>query len=93
MKISASNIMFHELIGLKITVIESSDDTLKGLSGEVIDETKNTLKIKSSKGSKTVPKSTVTLKIELPDGAYATVEGKKTAYRSEDRIRRMRRRR
>ncbi len=88
---SVSNIIFHEFIGLKIIVVESSDDTLQGLSGEVIDETKNTLKIKTSKGLKTLSKSTVTLKIELPDGTYTTVEGKKIAYRPADRIKKMRR--
>ncbi len=91
MKVSASNIVFHELVGLKVTVTESSDDTLKGLSGEVIDETKNTLKIISSGGSKIIPKSTVILQVEMPDGTHATVEGKKIAYRPEDRIKRMRR--
>lgn len=90
---SASNILFHELIGLKVTIVESSDDTLKGLSGEVIDETKHTLKIRSNKIPKTIAKSTVTLRIELPEGKDVTVEGKKISYRPQDRIGRMRRRR
>lgn len=91
MKLTASNIFFNEFIGLNVTVLESSDDTLKGLSGEVVDETKHTLKIRSSRGFKTISKAVVTLRVELPDGESVTVDGRKISYRPEDRIGRMKR--
>ncbi len=88
---SAMNIMFHELIGLRISVVKSSEDSLIGLSGEVVDETKNTLRVKTKNGLKIIQKSIVTLKIELVDGSFVTVDGRKISYRPEDRIARMRR--
>ncbi len=88
---SVINIMFHELIGLRITVVKSSEDTLNGLSGEVVYETKNTLRVKTKNGLKIIPKSIVTVRIELVDGTFVTVDGRKIAYRPEDRIARLRR--
>ncbi len=88
---SALNIMFHELIGLRIMVVKSSEDTLNGLSGEVVDETQHTLKVKTNKGLKIIPKSIVTISVELTNGTFATVDGKKISFRPEDRIGRMRR--
>ncbi len=88
---SLVNIMFHELIGLRITVVKSSEDTLNGVSGEVVDETKYTLKVKTNKGLKIIPKSIITISIELNNGAFVTVDGKKISGRPEDRIGRMRR--
>ena len=86
---STSNIIFHELIGRRVTVVESSENTLKGISGEVVDETKQTLKINTDKGLKIIVKSNATLSIELPDGTYAKIDGKRISYRPEDRIGRM----
>ena len=88
---STMNIMFHELIGLRISVVKSSEYSLIGLSGEVVDETQYTLKVKINNGLKIIPKSIVTLRIELVDGTFATVDGSKISYRPEDRIARMRR--
>ena len=41
--ISSKNIFYHELIGLELKVVDSSNPSLIGLSGTVIDETKKTL--------------------------------------------------
>ena len=90
-RMSAINIMFHELIGLRIIVVKSSVETLNGLSGEVVDETQYTLKVKTNNGLKIIPKSVVTVRIELVDGTFATVDGRKILYRPEDRITRLRR--
>jgi len=86
---SASNILFHELIGLNITIVESSDKSLNGLTGEIIDETKQTIRVKFEQCVKVVPKANVTLKVDLPDGQSVNINGKKIMYRPEDRIRRM----
>jgi len=91
LRMSTVNIMFHELIGLRITVVKSSEDTLNRLSGEVVDETKYTLKVKTNKGLKIIPKSIVTISIKLTNGTFITVDGKKISGRPEDRIAKMRR--
>lgn len=89
MRMLASNILFHELIGLRATIIESTDETLKDLSGEIIDETKQTIRIRSEQGLKIIPKGNVTFRVVMPDGQSVIVSGKKIMYRPEDRIRRM----
>lgn len=57
------NKLKQEYIGLPIEIIESNNTFLKGIKGTVIDETKNTFKIKTNKGTKTVLKNTSTFKI------------------------------
>jgi len=91
--ISASNLIFHELIGLWVTVVESSDPTLKGLEGEIVDETKNMFKLRTRSGYKALSKSAVTLRVKLPDSSTVVEEGRRLVGRPEDRLRRMMRRR
>lgn len=43
--LSSKNIFYHELIGLELKVVDSSNPSLIGLCGTVIDETKKTLLI------------------------------------------------
>ena len=43
--ISSNNIFYHELIGLELKVVDSSNDSLIGISGTVVDETKKTFLI------------------------------------------------
>ena len=43
--ISSNNIFYHELIGLELKVVDSSNDSLIGISGTIVDETKKTFLI------------------------------------------------
>lgn len=83
------NLLQHELIGLEVSVTESSDPTLLDTSGKIIDETRNTIVINGG-GEKVrkIAKSTSTLLITLPDGEKVTVDGKKLVGRPEERVRR-----
>ena len=66
--IPPEQLAFHELIGLAVLVESSCDPTLKGLSGFVVDETKNTLKIETGSGLvKTVPKSGTEFIFTIPE--------------------------
>lgn len=49
-EITPAELPYHELIGLLVKVDSSCDPTLNGLSGRVIDETRNTIKIETSQG-------------------------------------------
>lgn len=90
-KISSSNIIYHELIGLNVKIIESSDKSLIGLSGRIMNETKNTLGIKTLRGARIIPKKNVKLQISFQDDANVILHCKEIAYRPEDRIEKMRR--
>ena len=48
------NKLKQEYIGLDITIIESKNKSLIGLKGKIIDETKNTFKIKTTNETKMV---------------------------------------
>lgn len=68
-----------ELIGSLIEIVESKNQSLVGLKGFVIDETKNTLTVENKKIRK-ILKGHVKIKI---DGKI--VDGKKIRKKPEDR--------
>ncbi|MCD6563600.1 MAG: ribonuclease P protein component 1 [Thermoproteales archaeon] len=86
MKISPRNIIFHELIGLRVEIIDSSNKSQIGISGRVIDETANMLVIESDKGRKMVSKKDVVIVFYLPTGEKVKVEGKVIVGRPEERL-------
>lgn len=51
-------------IGKHLKIINSSSEMLKGIEGIVIDETKNTFEIETSKGRKKIDKNQATFEIE-----------------------------
>jgi len=86
MPITPTNLVRHELIGLKVKVVKSSEKTQKGLTGVVIDETYNMLKLETEKGEKAVVKSNCVFIFTLPDKTKVQVDGKVLVGRPEDRI-------
>lgn len=48
-EINEKNLINHEMIGLKIKVIESSDPSRIGQKGKIIDETKNIFLLENGK--------------------------------------------
>lgn len=75
----------HELIGLEIEISDSKNRSLIGLRGKIIDETKNMLKIKTSKGTKKVVKNQVKMIIRFQDKKIE-LEGSGIIGRADDRI-------
>ena len=69
------------LVGETVQVTDSQNPALVGLSGQAIDETRNTIVIQTLKGKKTIIKEQVTIKI-----ANNTINGKKLTGRIENRI-------
>lgn len=53
----------NTLIGMKIEIVAAQNKNLLGLSGKVIDETKNILVLETQKGIKKLIKSQITLKM------------------------------
>ena len=75
----------HELIGLKMEVIEAKNKNLVGIKGTIIDETKYTLVVKSEDSVKMLMKDQVTLKIYSNDNEIK-VNGELLVGRPEDRL-------
>ncbi|MCQ8893438.1 MAG: ribonuclease P protein component 1 [Methanolinea sp.] len=84
--ISPRNIARHELIGLDVLVVEASNPALRGLSGRIIDETRNTLVIRGDRGEKRVPKDRTRFRVTLPDGILVEIDGSVLVMAPEKRI-------
>ena len=86
MPIKPENILRHELIGLKTIVARSSNTLLVGTRGQIVDETRNTVKLNTREGVKMIPKGVVVFRFDLPDGSIVEVEGAKLVGRPENRM-------
>lgn len=85
--ITPQNIFRHELVGLHVEVVKSKHDGLTGIKGQVIDETRNTIRVENSEGhEKLIPKDVATFRFELPEGGLVEVDGRIIVARPEDRI-------
>ncbi|MCX8175080.1 MAG: ribonuclease P protein subunit [Candidatus Micrarchaeota archaeon] len=86
MAITAENLRWHEFIGLRASVARSASQAHRGISGTVVDETKNTLVIRGKDGKdRRVPKRGSVFAFVLPDGKKAVLEGAQVAFRPYDR--------
>ena len=91
MKITAS-IVQHEFIGLETKVVRSSNPHVVGISGRVVDETRNTFTILQNDDRKVVVKDTAVFDFVMPDGTVVEIDGKVIIGRPEDRIKKRPRR-
>jgi ribonuclease P protein subunit POP4 len=57
MKLSPHNIIHHELIGIDTKVVDSTNSSLIGTEGRIVDETKNILTVETDVQEKKIPKS------------------------------------
>ncbi len=90
MPITKRNVLRHELIGLEARVVNSSDPNLIGISGTIIDETRNMLVIEQMERPKMVPKANSIFRITLPSGEEVEIEGAKLVARPEERVKKRR---
>ena len=84
--ISAKNLIRHELIGLPVEVVGSSNEFQVGIKGMVVNETKNLLVIEAKKEMKKIQKKGSSFIFKIPNGKKVKVEGKRIVARPEDRI-------
>ena len=84
--ISPQNVIRHELIGLDVLVVHASNPAQAGISGRIIDETRNMLIIAAERGVRRIPKRMSTFRITLPDGRMVEVNGSVLVMTPEKRI-------
>ena len=87
-----SSIVQREFIGLKTTVVNSSNPAMVGISGRVVNETRNTLTIKQNNKMKVIAKDTSIFNFILTDGTIVEIEGKVIKGRPESRLKKRPRR-
>jgi len=82
MPITPENLPKHELIGLEVEVIKSTDDNQVGIKAEVLDETQSLLRIED----KQIEKKNCVFRFTLPSGEKVKLDGKLIAERPEERV-------
>ncbi|MDH3610419.1 MAG: ribonuclease P protein subunit [Nitrosopumilus sp.] len=83
--ITTENITYHEFVGLKTQITESTNSEIIGLNGTVINETKSMFGLRTEKGIKLIPKSNNSWKFYV-NNQQVTVIGSKIQKRSFDRL-------
>ena len=83
------SIMHAPWLAREIHVVESRDPTLVGVSGMIVEETRRTLRVRTSSGEVTLPKNVITFTI---DSGEVVIDGSAVTQRPEDRINRRYRR-
>ena len=82
------SVVQYEFIGLETTIVKSSNPDVVGLSGKVVDETRNTLTILQDNTEKVIVKDTSVFEFVLPDKTVVEIDGKVIMGRPEDRLKR-----
>lgn len=81
-----SNILRHEFIGVETEVVESTHQDYLGLSGKVIDETRNTFLILDRGKKKRIVKNSAIFHFRFSDGTIVKIDGQLLMGRPEDRL-------
>jgi ribonuclease P protein subunit POP4 len=84
--LNPENLARHELIGLEVRVAESRDPGQIGLSGQVVDETRNTFLLETKSKVLRLAKKNTSLIFALPDGQNVRIYGSILISKPENRI-------
>jgi ribonuclease P protein subunit POP4 len=86
MRVNCQSIPWHEIIGLGVKILESSDLTLLGTVGTIVFETKNTIFIRKDSVVRQVAKMAAKrLQVQTPS-CVCFISGSALIGRPEDRI-------
>jgi ribonuclease P protein subunit POP4 len=90
MRRTPKNILFHELIGLRVKVIQYTDPTVVGVEGIIVDETQKTFIIEKSDGKRIrVFKENGVFELKIPGASPVVVRGEKLFGRPWDRLKKV----
>lgn len=80
------DVLRYEFIGTEAKVSKSKHPGYVGISGKIIDETRNTFTILHEGKCKKIVKDSSVFNIRFSDGAIVEIEGKLLVGRPEDRL-------
>jgi ribonuclease P protein subunit POP4 len=86
------DIIRSEFVGMCARISRSSHRGNIGISGKILDETRNTFKILDERRTKTIVKSDNVFHFKFHDGTVVEVDGKILVGRPEDRLKKIIRR-
>ena len=79
------DILRHELIGLQCKVVYSKNKSQIGIAGRVINETRNTITLITTKKTKKIPKKDTIFQVQL-NKKKVDIKGNFLIAKPEDRI-------
>jgi ribonuclease P protein subunit POP4 len=79
----------RELIGLRVEIVSSANSSLVGVSGKVLDETRNSFVLETKDGVKRILKNPSRFMFHIGKDCFE-VDGSRIARRPEDRISKVR---
>jgi len=80
------DVIRYEFIGTEAKVSKSTNPGYVGISGKIIDETRNTLTILHEGKRKIVVKDSAVFNVKFSDGTIVEIDGKILVGRPEDRL-------
>lgn len=80
------NIIRYEFIGTEAEVAESRHQDYLGISGKIVDETRNTFLISHRGDRKRIIKDVAIFHFKFPDGTVVEIDGELLVGRPEDRV-------
>ncbi|ABU81774.1 ribonuclease P protein component 1 [Ignicoccus hospitalis] len=86
MKHTPKNVIYHNLVGLRVEVLAHPDPSMKGLKGRIIDESKSFLTIEKDNGELVKVQKLGTFVLVLPSGRKVEVRGELLRGRPEERL-------
>lgn len=86
------DVIRQEFIGTEVKISKSRHHGYVGISGRVIDETRNTFVILHEGEHKTVIKDSAFFRFKFSDGTIVEIDGKLLVGRPEDRLKKRLRR-
>ncbi len=90
MRHTPQNIFYHNLVGLRVKVLEHPDESLKGLEGLVVNESKNFLWIMDNEGKIRMVEKLGYFEFTLPSGKRVVISGSSVRKRPEERLKKFR---
>jgi ribonuclease P protein subunit POP4 len=82
------DIIRYEFIGAQAKIVKSRDSSYVGVSGKMIDETRNTFTILHKGKRKIVVKDSSIFHFRFSDGTIVEIDGRLLAGRPQDRLKR-----
>ncbi len=84
------DLYLYDFVGNRAAVISSTNRCDLGLSGLIVDETKNTIHLRDEKGLKVIPKQGRIFRVAFP-GSTVDIYGDAIRFRPEERLKQYRR--
>lgn len=83
--ITRKNLLHSTFIGLEVEIINSSQRSLIGRKGTIVDETKNLIVIEMEGKEARIPKASSVFRFTTESGEKVEVDGAKISFRPHER--------